>query len=223
MRKPPPPPVFSRRAFILFIFLAPTGLLTIAAIIAALQYRQFQAMVSPAPAIAAIELDADQHARVGSLQRSLQTFANSEGPDSLWFSDADMTLLASSSPLLEAQRLRVRIGTRDTLMIVETSQPVSAIKGRFSGIFQRITPVEDGWLNARMEGSPAWNEGRLEFAPLRGWLNEVRIPRAALTKRRAMSPRDFVDGEAAQEYAKLTAVLDRVEITDGGAALVRRR
>lgn len=225
MRQPVPPPVFSRRSFLLFIFLAPAGLLTILTIIVTLQYRQFRAMVSPESTIPPVEWTSEKLERVKRLQASLHAFGAGDGRDSVWYAAEDLTLLAASSRVVAEQSLSVRLDVRDTVLVVETSQRVDALQGRFAWIFQRITPVTavegGGWLNARMEGLPEWNGGRLEFAPVRGWLNDVRVPRAALTKRAGMSLRDFVDGPAVDVHDAITAELERVVITDGGAALIR--
>ena len=109
----------------------------------------------------------------------------------------------------------------EPLLVVESSRPLNALNGRIARVFQRIAPVQDGWLNARMEGLPELKAGQLAFAPERGFMNEAKVPRAAMTKRGGMSPKDFLEPAALPRYAALIAVLDTVYWNGAAVVLVR--
>lgn len=226
--RPTPPPVFSRRSFLFFILLAPACLAAVGGIVGVLQYKQYRAMVSPealVPAFAATEGDLS---RVDSLTAAFAAFSRGEGPDTLRLFPRDLTLLASSGAAgsavaaIHEQGFRFRFTPGDSLLVVESSRGVDALSGRLAWLFKRFAPVEDGWLNARMEGRPEWKSGVLSFAPERGLLNETKVPRAALTKRGGLSPKDFLDPRFEPEYAAFLAALDTVAYEDGEVLIVRK-
>jgi hypothetical protein len=217
-----PPPVFSRRSFIFFILLAPACLLAVVAIVVTLQYKQFQAMVSPAPVVEESGPTTESRQRLDNLQSSLSSFSNRRGPDTLRLSAHDLTVLTAASPVLQRERIRFRFTVADSLLVAESSQRVEAMSGRFAWIFKRIAPAGDGWLNARMEGLPEWKAGALGFAPERSFLNGAKVPRAAMSKRGGMSPKDFLDPSAEPQYNAFITAIDTVLWDGRNVELVRK-
>lgn len=226
-----PPPVFSRRSFIFFIILAPACLLTVAAIVLTLQYRQFRSMVAPDSAVPPMVSTPESFQGSATILQALASFTAGEGTDSLAVTPQDLNDLVTIAPALERENMRFRFsvapasasGNDDrTLLAVESSRPLNALNGRLAWIFQRITPVQEGWLNARLEGLPELKSRQLAFAPERGFMNDARVPKAAITKRGGMSPRDFLEPEAFPRYDSLLAVLDTVLWTGDAVVLVRR-
>jgi hypothetical protein len=217
---------FSRRTFLFFLLVAPAGLAAVFAILLALQYKQFQSMVSPSPAVGAFASTDESSRRFDTLTLALDGFAQGGGSDSLRLSPADLTLLAVSSPAAARQRIRFRItsgGAADSLLVVESAQPVDALSGRFARVFRRISPVKDGWLNARMIGYPEWKNGILSFFPQRGFLNGESVPRTALTKRAGLSPGDFIDASRETAYREFLGAVDTVTLDSGGSVLIVRK
>jgi hypothetical protein len=213
--------VFSRRSFLLFLFLAPACLIVLATIILATQYRQLQSVVSSRPAVAPFEWDGAARARLDSVLLSLESFSAGQGSDTLGLPASDLNLLAAASPTLKKQKIRFRITASDSLLVTESTQSIADQNRRLSWIFKKVIPAEFQYLNARMEGLPQWKENRIEFLPERGSLNGSKVPRAALVKRSGLSPRDLVDDVHAPAYAKLVSVLDTVFFADRGVKLVR--
>ncbi len=221
MRAPSPQPL-SRRSLLLLSLMAPAGLLIIAGIIGLLQYRQFRGMVAPEPAIAESVPTAADSARLAALEGLFRGFPEGRGPDTLSLALEDLTLLANASPAVARDGLRIRFAARESLLVMESSRPVDSLQGRVSGLFKRIAPVPDGWLNARVEGLPEWKKGSLALDPQRGYLNETRVPRTSLTKRGGLSPRDYLAPEHLPDYERLLGALDTVTYRDGKILLIRK-
>jgi hypothetical protein len=217
-----PPPVFSRRSFIFFIVLAPACLLAVAGIVLTLQYRQFQTLVAATSIIEPATAEPDDDERIESLLAEIQSFADGLGPDSLSLTPGDLNMLAAASPVLSKEEIRVRFRGTDSLLIVESSRRMEALNGRLAWIFKRIAPLQNGWLNARMEGLPELKAKQLAFAPERGFLNENKVPRAAMTKRAGMSPKDFLEPSAEPQYRAFIAAVDSV-YWDGRAVVLIRK
>ena len=246
-RRPPDPPVFSRRSFLFFIVLAPACLLAVAAIVLTLQYKQFRTMVSPASAVEEFVPTEADVLRLAALENAFAVFASSAPPldsatasgtasasaadttgstgyaDSLRLSPHDLTLLAAASPVARGQGLRFRFADGDSLITVESARRVDALQGRVAWVFRRITPIADGWLNARMEGLPVWKARALSFEPEKGYLNGAKVPRAALSKRGGLSPKDFLDPRHEPAYTAFLAAIDTVVYVDGNVVIVRRK
>lgn len=225
-----PPPVFSRRSFLFFLVLAPACLLVVAAIVITLQYRQFRTLVAPESAVAAAEPTPDSRLLADDVLASLAAFRQGEGPDSLAVPPEALNALVLNSPVLKRENIRfhfavtpanVRDSTEGTLLSVESARPLGALNGRLAWIFQKITPIEDGWLNARLDGLPELKSRQLSFTPERGFMNEARVPKAAITKRGGMSPKDFLEPAALPQYDSLVSVLDTV-YWDGTAVILVR-
>jgi hypothetical protein len=221
-RAVPPPPAFSRRAFVLFLLLAPACFLVVIGIVAALQYRQFRLLVSPRPAVEALAMTASDSARHDALTAALSAFAAGTGPDTVVLSPSDLTLLASASPMASLQGIRIRILGGDSLLASESSRRVEALQGHLAGLFKRFSPVKDGWLNARIEGTPDWRDGILSLTPDRGFLNGVKVPRTALEKHGGLSPRDFLAPEQLPAYKDFLTALDTVTYEDGKILVIRK-
>jgi hypothetical protein len=221
-RAVPPPPEVSRRALILFALLAPACLLAVAGIVGVLQYRQFQALVSPQAAFPAPAWTQSDSARQEALKVSLVDFSEGRGPDTVPLSPADLTLLAATTPAVTGQGIRLRIVGEDSLLVSESSRQVDALQGRLSGVFKLISPVKDGWLNARVEGLPDWTVGVLSLVPERGFLNGAKVPRAALTKRGGLSPEDYLSPGQLPAYAAFLAALDTVRYEGGNILVIRK-
>jgi hypothetical protein len=226
-----PPPVFSRRSFLFFILLAPACLLAVAAIVVTLQYKQFQALVSDAAVVEEFAWTEGSRQRLDALLGTLtsppssssSSSPDSSGRDTVRLAAADLTLLAAASPVLAREGIRFRFTGSDSQLVAESSQRVEALSGRFAWIFKRITPVPDGWLNARMEGLPEWKTSALGFAPERSFLNGAKVPRAAMSKRGGLSPKDFIDPAHEPEYTALVATIDTVLYEGGETLLIRKR
>ncbi len=226
-----PPPVFSRRSFLFFIVLAPACLLAVVAIVMTLQYRQFRSLVSPVSTVSPMTASPETRVAAHAMLRALDAFTAGEGSDSLALAPDDLNALVALSPVLEREAMRFRFSIapasspRDEtgpLLAVESSRPLNALNGRLAWIFQRITPVQEGWLNARLEGLPELKSRQIGFAPERGFMNGARVPRAAITKRGGMSPKDFLEPGAMPRYEAMLAVLDTV-YWDGRAAILVRK
>jgi hypothetical protein len=219
-------PGFSRRSFLFFLLVAPAGLAAVFAILLALQYKQFQSMVSPSAAVEPFAWTDADRGRLDTAVQALGAFARGGGPDTLRLSPADLTLLAVSSPAAERQHIRFRITAPvppDSLLVVESAQPVNALSGRFAGVFRKISPVRNGWLNARMVGYPEWKTGVLSFFPQRGFLNGASVPRTAMTKRAGLSPGDFIDPSREAAYREFLGAIDTVVLDAGGSVLIVRK
>jgi hypothetical protein len=228
-RPVPSQPELSRRAFILFALLAPSCLLAVAGIVLALQYRQFQALVSPQPLVqrpyqpsGVIQATPAVRAYTRGMLVQLMAFPKAEGSDTIALSANDLTWLSEVSPLAARRRIFLEIRAGDSLLVLESSQPLDALQGRFAGLFKRLSPVKDGWLNARVEGVPEWKNGTLSLAIERGFLNGVKVPRAALEKRAGFSPKDFLLPEHYPDYKHLLDALDTVLYKQDEILLVRR-
>lgn len=221
-RAVPPPPAFSRRAFILFLLLAPACFVVVIGIVAVLQYRQFRLFVSPRPAVEALAMTASDSARHEALTTSLSAFAAGTGPDTVTLSPSDLTLLASASPVASLQGIHIRILGGDSLLVSESSRRVDALQGHLAGLFKRFSPVKDGWLNARIEGTPDWHDGVLALAPDRGFLNGVKVPHTALEKHGGLSPSDFLAPEQLPAYKTFLAALDTATYSNGTVRIVRK-
>lgn len=221
------PPASSRRAFLFFLLVAPAGLLAILAIMAALQYKQFQTMVSPAAAVEEFAWTEESRQGLDAILASIRAFSGNDTPktgsDTLRLSSSDLSLLASASPVLARDRIRFRVTATDSLLVLESSQPVDALTGRAAWIFKRVSPIRNGWLNARVEGLPEWKAGSLALALDRGFLNGAKVPRTALTKRAGMNARDFLDTSATVPYNALLAALDTAYLRAGAVVLVRSK
>jgi hypothetical protein len=214
--------VFTRRSFLLFLFLAPAAVLTLVAIILATQYKQLQSVVSSLQAVTPFEWNSAGRARLDSVLVSVQNFSSGSGSDTLVLPAPDLNLLAAASPVLQKQRLYFRFTDTDTLLFVETTQSIEDQNRKLSWILKKIVPLEFQYLNAQLEGLPQWKEGKLEFIPERGYLNGSKVPRAALSKRSGMAVRDFIEDSGMPVYDKLRSVLDTTFYTPGGVTLVRR-
>ncbi len=232
-----PPSVFSKRSFIFFILLAPACVLAVVAIVLTLQYKQFQAMVAPATTVAEFAWTPESRQRLETLLASIRSFsetatdtASKADADTLRFTPDDLTVLVASSHVTASEHMRFRFGStvtrnKDTLLTVESSQPVTALNGKFAWIFKRIAQMKDGWLNARMEGLPEVKAGpprALDFTVENGFLNNGRVPRAALMKRAGLSPKDFLDPQLAPEYAAFVNAIDTAYFHTDAVYLVRR-
>lgn len=215
------PPVFSRRSFIFFLIAGPIGLLTIFLLILVSQYGQYKGMVSPRENVPETVWTDEDREQLASTREGLENFTAGRGPDSLWIAPSELTLLAASSPTVQRQGIRFRITAREGDLVIETTQSIESMQGRIAWVFRKITPSDFRWLNARLEGYPEWKDGALAFAPERGYLNDGKVPSAALTKRGGMSPKDFLDPVHAPEYRAFLSMLARVEFSNGGIALIR--
>jgi hypothetical protein len=221
-----PPPVFSKRSFLFFILLAPASFAAVAAIVLTLQYKQFQAMVAPATTVAEFVPTSESRQRLDGLRASIQAFSDTlESPvDTLRLSPDDLTVLAAASPVTAREHIRFRFAAKKGLLVAESSQRVSALNGRFAWIFKRISKTPEGWLNARLEGLPELKRAplALDFAVENGFLNDGRVPRAALIKRGGLSPKDFLDPVFAPEYYAFLNAIDTVYFDVDAVVLVRR-
>jgi hypothetical protein len=221
-----PPPVFSRRSFIFFILLAPACILAVAGIVLTLQYKQFQTLVAASSTVEAPSDDPASRLKADSLLALVAAFSAQEGPDTLRLSPGDLNLLAAASPVLKLEEIRFHfsdtVKAGDSLLVVTSSRRLEALNGRFAWIFKRIAPIQNGWLNATMEGYPEWKSGVLSFAPERGYMNGAKVPKAAMVKRGGMSPKDFLDTSAAPAYRALLGAIDTVLWNGRAVALVRQ-
>jgi|GEM_PF-5207327 len=218
-----PPPVFSRRSFLFFILLAPACIVAVAAIIITLQYKQYRLLVSPASAVEALVPTPASAQRADSLLAAARAFAAASAPDTLAFTPDDLNALASVSPVLAREEIRVRVVGKDSLLSVESSRRVNALTGRLAWIFKRIAPIPDGWLNARVEGLPELKSRQLALAPERGYLGGTKVPKAAITKRAGLSPKDFIDPEHAAAYTTFVAAVDTVYWNGSAVVMVRNK
>jgi hypothetical protein len=216
-------PVFNRRSFLFFLFTAPAAVQILITLIIAAQYKQLHSIVSSHRAVTPFEWNAADHARLDSVLASLRAFSAGAGPDTVRLPASDLNLLAAASPVLKKERLYFRITATDTLLVVESTQSIADQKRRFSWVFKKIIPREFQYLNARLEGVPLWQHGRLDFLPERGFLNGSKVSKVTLKKRNGMSPRDFVDSTGVPAYEAFTAVLDTVYFADRGVVLVRAK
>lgn len=214
--------VFTRRSFLLFLFLAPAAVLTLVAIILATQYKQLQSVVSSEQVVKPFVWDDAGRTHLNSLVASLHEFSSGVGSDTLRLPAADLNLLAAASPVVQKQRVYFRFTDTDTMLLVETTQSIEDQNRKLSWIFKKIIPLEFQYLNARLEGLPQWKQGRLEFVPERGFLNGSKVPRAALSKRPGMSVRDFIGDSQLPVYEALRNVLDTTFYASTGVTLVRR-
>jgi len=214
--------VFTRRSFLLFLFVAPACVLTLLAIILATQYKQLQSVVSSRQAVAPFEWNDAGRARLGEVTASIRRFTEGSGPDTLRLPASDLNLLIVASPVTQKQRIHFRITANDSLLIVESTQSIEDQHRRLSWIFQKIVPLEFQYLNARLVGGTDWTQGKLAFVPDTGYLNGAKVPRAALVKRPGMSPRDFVDDAGMPMYSELLNRLDTAYFEAKGVTLVRR-
>jgi|SRR5690606_9946289 len=225
-----PPPVFSRRSFLVFLVLAPACLLAVAAIVMTLQYRQFRTLVAPESAVAAKEPPPESHHLAQDVLTGLAAFRQGAGPDTVVIPPEALNALVLNSPVLKREKIRfhfsvtpanVKDSAEGTLLSVESSRPLNALNGRLAWIFQKIAPMENGWLNARLEGLPELKNRQLSLAPERGFMNDARVPKAAITKRGGMSPKDFLEPSAVPPYDSLVSVLDTVYWDGTAVVLVR--
>src|SRR5215217_5511007 len=131
-------PVFTRRGFLLFVFVAPTAVLVLLVIIVLAQYRQLQKVVSSREAVPAFAWNAAAEARKDSLLAGFEAFAAGAGPDSLRLSASDLTVLAAASPAARAQNLHMRVASRDSLLVIETTQSLEDQNRRFTWIFKKL-------------------------------------------------------------------------------------
>lgn len=219
-------PVFTRRGFLLFVFVAPAAILVLLIILVLAQYRQLQRVVSSHEAVAAFAWDASAEARKDSLLSAFAAFSadSSASPDSLFLSGRDLTVLAAASPAARAQNLHMRVSVRDrdTLLVVETTQSIEDQNRRFSWVFKKLIPREYRWLNARLEGAPEFKNGRLNFIPERGFLNDGKVSRTAIAKRSELSPKAYLDSAHVPAYEKLLTKVDTVVMVKGGVTLIRK-
>jgi hypothetical protein len=215
-------PVFNRRSFLFFLFTAPSAVLILIALVIAAQYKQLHSIVSSRQAVTPFEWNAAGRARLDTVLGSLRAFSAGSGPDTLRLPASDLNLLAAASPVLEKERLYFRITATDTLLVVESTQSIRDQNRRFSWIFKKVIPSEFQYLNARLEGVPLWQHGRLDLLPERGFLNGSKVSKVTLKKRNGMSPRDFVDSAGVPAYEAITGVLDTVFFADRGVVLVRK-
>ena len=176
-------------------------------------------------AIPAFAWDSASEARKDSLIAAFETFTvdSLAAPDSLLLSARDLTILAAASPASRAQNLHMRVTSRDSLLVIETTQSIEDQTRRFSWIFKKIVPREYRWLNARLEGVPEFKHRRLTFFPQRGFLNEGKVSRTALSKRAELSPKAYLDSAHVPAYERLLGVVDTVVLVPGGVALIRAR
>lgn len=214
------PPVFSRRSFLFFVVLAPACLLAVAAIILTLQVKQYRLLVAETPLVAdVVEEDPDG---VRTLLDRFAGFSAGQGPDTLRLSSADLDILVASSAARGAG-IRFRFTATDSLLLVESSRRVEELEGRLAWLFKRIAPVSDGWLNARMEGLPELKDRQLGFDVSRGFLNGSKVPRAALTKRGGLSPKDFLDPRYEPEYTAFLSAVASVSWDGRNVVIARKR
>jgi hypothetical protein len=229
-------PVFTRRGFLLFVFVAPTAILVLLIILVVAQYRQLQRVVSSTEAVPAFAWDAASEARKDSLLAAFDAFAapagdaasrtaedSLAGPDSLVLSARDLTILASASPAARAQNLHMRVTSRDSLLFIETTQSIEDQNRRFSWVFKKLIPHEYRFLNAGLEGVPEWKHGRLTFLPGRGFMNGGKVSRTAIAKRSELSPKAYLDSAHLPAYERVLARVDTVVLVPGGVALVRTK
>src|ERR1700722_8004577 len=149
-----PPGGSSRRSFLLFAMLVPVGIFFIIAILLVVQFKQFRALVSPATAdVAEFAWNDSTRARLDSVQMDLRAFADKDSvrlkSDSLWVTPGDLNLLLSSSPMAVSHGIRVHVSIADSLIIVQSTQPVQALQGQLAWFFKKMAP--SGFLNARIE------------------------------------------------------------------------
>jgi hypothetical protein len=227
-------PVFTRRGFLLFVFVAPTAIIVLLTILVIAQYRQLQRVVSSRPAVPAFAWDAASEARKDSLLAAFEAFAapadtmrpnageRLAGPDSLFLSGRDLTILASASPAARAQNLHMRVTSRDSLLFIETTQSIEDQNRRFSWVFKKLIPHEYRFLNAGLEGVPEWKHGRLTFLPQRGFMNGGKVSRTAIAKRSELSPKAYLDSAHVPAYERVLAQVDTVVLVPGGVALIRK-
>jgi len=212
----------SRRSFFLFLLLVPVGIFVILAALLVVEFKQFRAMVSPTTAdVPEFAWSDSAHARVDSVEADLHAFVDRDTSrvksDSLWISGGDLTLLLGSSNIALSHGIRVHVTTTDSLIIVQSTQPVQALQGQLAWVFKKIAP--SGYLNARIEGYPILKDGKLTFFPVRGFLNGHKIPTTTWTKQGGFSAASFI-GHQDFYNAFLRAVGD-IQVTPKGMLLLR--
>lgn len=226
-----PPPVFSRRSFLFFIILAPACILAVATIVLTLQYRQFRALVAPVSTVEPPPPLPESREAANLILAAIAQFSDGLGSDTLKLSPDDLNRLTAASPVLRREQIRFRFSAgltttpnseaAESLLVVESSRTVADLEGKAAWVFKRISPIADGWLNARMEGLVELKKNELAFAPERGFMNATKVPKAAMTKRGGMSPRDFLEAAEASRYAALIAALDTAYWDGRAVVLVR--
>jgi len=214
----PVQPVFSKRSFLFFIILAPACLLAVASIVVTLQVKQYRLLVAETPVVALVEGDSSA---VRTLLGRFAEFSAGEGPDTLRLSTDDLTVLVAGSPATD-EGIRFRFSATDSHLVVESTRRVEELNGRLAWLFKRIAPIPDGWLNARMIGQPELKGRELGFAVTSGFLNDSRVPRAALTKRGGLSPKDFLHPRHEPEYTAFVSALASATWDGKHVVLVRK-
>lgn len=218
----PVQPVFSRRSFLFFIVLAPACLVAVASIVLTLQVKQYRLLVAETPVVdSPVPESAGDSSVVPTLLGRFAEFASGAGPDTLRLSPGDLTALVTASSATD-EGIRFRFTAADSHLVVESTRRVEELDGRLAWLFKRIAPVPDGWLNARMEGVPELKGRELGFAVARGFLNGSKVPRAALTKRGGLSPKDFLHPRHEPEYTAFVSALARVS-WDGTHVVLERK
>ena len=198
-------PVFSRRSFLFFIVLAPACLAAVAGIVITLQVKQYRLLVAESPVVEEFSAT-DGSALVQRLLERFADFSAGRGSDTLRLTTADLSALVAASSAT-AEGIRFRFTATDSHLVVESTRRVEELEGRLAWLFKRIAPIPDGWLNARMVGVPELKGRELGFAVTRGFLNDSKVPRAALTKRGGLSPKDFLHPRYEPEYTAFVGAL----------------
>ncbi len=215
----------SRRSFFLYLTIVPAGVFVILATLLIVQFKQFRALVSPATADVPEFVWSDSaRARLDSVETDLRAFSSGNTTarlktDSLWMSAEDVNLLLASSSIAVSHGIRVHVSIEDTLVILQTTQPVQALQGQLAWIFKKL--ASSGYLNARIEGYPQLKNGRLTFFPENGFLNGRKLPTTAWTKQGGLSLESFTDHH--ESYDALVRALAGIKATQGKILLVRNR
>jgi len=205
-----PPAGFSRGSFFLFLALAPVGIAVVFAVVIMTQLKQFKTSVSPVAGVQGFVWNDSAHVQFNSLLANIHAFTD-EPKDSLWMEAGDLNLLLAASPVAATQGMRFKVSVNDSLLIIISTQPVSALHGRLSWIFRKVAPR--GYLNARLEGTPELINGKIVFSLKAGYLNGQKVPSMALSHRGGMSPTDFMQDH--EFYDKFSGTVTDMKLIHG--------
>lgn len=207
---------FNKSSFVIFLFFLPAFFLMVLALLAAMQYKQFRAFVSPEPAVLSRITTSPQEEE--SVRSRVRSFFSGPGLDTLALSSEDLNHLIRTSKSLSDLNWDYHLDLTDTLLVARNSIPVKNMKGVVSTLL-KLMRVK-GYFNSVMAGRPDLKDGHLTLVPVSATMNGQSAPVSALSRNGNVDVREWVEDKAF--YDQAIGRLGAIVIRGGRLLLIKK-
>lgn len=162
-----------------------------------MQFKQFKSYLAPQPIVTHITPKSVLAESLASAKISL--FFSGDLGDTLKLEGEDLTQLARTSKLLEAQNRQYEFTLKDSLMVVRNSLPVSQIPGIFMKALRYFHP--EGFVNSELQARPDLQKELFEWAPVKATMNGVAATLTVFPDHGRINVRNWVQDTAFYDSA----------------------